>query len=277
MLYSKESFAVAIGASRDETRPAINGILLEKDGSTVATNGALMFMVGPIATKDDDFPTIDGAKPGRLDKKERVLPRADAIKLSKAIPNEKQAHGLGILGHTMLCHSDNGTVDFAITDLDSNQIMKIKPLDTQFPNWRQVVPDKSIEPDYQIGISVEILSDLVDFVKVARGKAYHYQPEIKFSFTGRQSAIMFEAPDNDKGQYVKGVLMPTRAIFESSDKFATAREMLQNGADKHAQGDFGPDKQTKLLGDLGKLFGIRVAAIEKSGKGKNESKRNQKS
>src|SRR3990167_4221804 len=95
MLLAKNALQVYRAASTDETRYSLNGILVEPDGATVATDGHIAVKFVPGWKRDAaEYPVIEGCNPvdaeGAEPLKSFILPSNAAAEAIKAIPKGKR-------------------------------------------------------------------------------------------------------------------------------------------------------------------------------------------
>lgn len=220
MLYPKESFAVIAGVSTDETRPALNGVFLEKDGSTIATNGHVMFiMPAQKSFNDMDFPHQNQkhAQPNG----KQIVNRTVVADIIKSFPRKSSI--FPILQCAQLVKNGSKNPAFLITDLDTDKNFS-GFLEGSYPNYKQVWPKTDTKrPERQpyqhpcrqpqtpqpleIGISTESLKKMCQFIDKAGSCLGH----IKLIIRQPNQAIEFEATvENDHGQKPHGLIMPLR-------------------------------------------------------------------
>src|SRR5262245_40010130 len=146
MLLNRKVLGVLGAASTDSTRHALNGILLEADGSAVGCDGAILVKFTPAAVAAFDpreFPSLDGVDPrdGAVIEKDAdgqdqivtppvalapfILSRDSVAQLKKALP--KPRGPLPILSTIALDvaqSNGNGAAVMAVTDLENPQVFK---------------------------------------------------------------------------------------------------------------------------------------------------------
>ncbi len=131
---TRASLAVAGAASTDKKEPAINRVHLAKDGTTVASNGAMILAVGPPDhTRMDAFPSTDHSEPD--------LP-ADGVGISiqtvadirRNLPTEKRM----ALQQAAVTRCDT-KVDLLITDGAQEKTLSVAPMRGKFPKWKEML------------------------------------------------------------------------------------------------------------------------------------------
>jgi hypothetical protein len=215
MLYSRESFAVIHGVSKDECRPQLNGVCLRPDGSTIATDGHVLFEVSANGNHSDEFPALTqkGLKATKPDN--QIIGSGTISAVLKAMPKVKH---LPILSNAELLKQGKKAMVFRTTDLETESITKFKPLEGPYPNTDAVYPVSRRQPythpcrptEYEIKLGVSILQQLCNFVHAASTCGRKELETITFKFTGPTTAAIFDAGENDNGQRISGLLMPRR-------------------------------------------------------------------
>lgn len=166
MQLNKQSLSVKGFASKDANRRALCGVLVEPDGTTVATNGRAIAVVSPApdALVTEEAPAE--FNPGEPLAAAVILPLADvaAVKLPRHKVTALQvAHLSGGNG--------SGAVFLArAADRDSFApiVATVRPIDGHFPDWRQVMPADATAADLpgKRTVRVAIAADML----VALGK-----------------------------------------------------------------------------------------------------------
>jgi len=201
MLYTKQNLAVVEGASKDENRPVLNGVLLDKSGETVATNGHVLFRVGKAITPDDEFPST-GQKATKP--KDQIISASDIRDITTKIP---KGRSIPILQHCQLIKNEKeDRAAFITTDLDAMTIHDCRLIEGPYPNYQASFDDLPKKPVFEIMIGNEVLEALVRFVK----KAKYPDATISFKFYGPTRVITFDVGQNEGDQKVDGMLMPRR-------------------------------------------------------------------
>ncbi len=199
MYYTENSLAVKRACSKDDTRPALQNVLLT-DGVALATDGHALFRVG--ATKEFQEPE-DCPKIGIMPINSRVLiPKDSADRLLKAIPKRST---LPVLHGFWTGTNGSKAVQAVATDLDCNTVVKTD--DSSYPDTDASWPDG--EPYFEVAISGDILKQLAEFVKRAHPDSLTQM--IKFTFRKDPgTAICFDGGTNNRGQKIDGLIMPLR-------------------------------------------------------------------
>lgn len=205
MLYNKENLAVSIACSKEETRPALNGVHFESDGSTVATDGHILCHVEACKAEVEKFPKTE-SEDQKIDEKGIIVPLQNVQAIAKTILKRTI---LPILKHCQYVNNQNGngenSATFVTTDLENTQKHKTRLIEGKYPNWKQLFDLP--EPEYEIAVSAYVLEKLAKFVKATEER----EPKlIKLKFHGRNAAIEFDAGETESGQKITGLFMPCK-------------------------------------------------------------------
>lgn len=205
MYYTKESLEVRIACSKDETRPALQNVLL-KDGVSLATDGHVLFRVGKVGNYDASLhpEKQTGIK---LKNCQVLISNESAEKLRKAIPRKTS---LPILEGFWLGLNKDKSLCAVVTDLDNSTSVSAVACKTKtdYPNVNSVWPTGKPVKITEIGFSATILKKLAEFVKKARPN--NPGETIKLTFYGATKGVVFDAGINEKGQKIDGIIMPLR-------------------------------------------------------------------
>ena len=197
-------------ASKRPGRYQIMGLQVNADGSTVATNDHMLIRVPASGLDSADFPAVDGAGDKPLPDAGVILP-ADAVKATlKSLPKMGGRSGVQIPILTAAHCAMNGSdrVKVAVTDLESPNVAAIKPIEGQFPDYKQVTPAVTPESHITIGVDPAYLGAICDFVVRHGGRA----PILKIAFNREDGPNLplvatFEDPEC---RNITIVLMPKR-------------------------------------------------------------------
>jgi DNA polymerase III sliding clamp (beta) subunit (PCNA family) len=137
-LYSKKQLQVVKGCSPDETRPALNGVLADKN-KLVATDGHKMFIVEDKAIDSDKDWPVNGVD-WQASNKPFIIPSSAINKAIKNIPKSKDTGGNPILEKVAIGETPENTITLQTTDLDTTDNIKTKKVDGKFPNYERVIP-----------------------------------------------------------------------------------------------------------------------------------------
>ena len=139
-LYSKQQLQAVKACSKDETRPAINGVLVDKN-KLVATDGHRMIVVEDKAIDSaKDWP-VNGVD-WQASNKPFIIPASAINKAIKNIPKSKDTRGLPILEKVAIGETPENTITLQTTDLDTTDNVKTKILysNSKFPDYERVIP-----------------------------------------------------------------------------------------------------------------------------------------
>jgi hypothetical protein len=132
MLYSKANLTVARVASDNPYDGAFNGVVLDKDGTTVAGNGSVFLAVAPAQT-GLYFPDVG---PMAEIGSGIVVPPELATKAAKIIPRDKQIS----LQHVAMTESKDGrSVEFTSVDrAGGKESVSLPPKREKVYDWRAI-------------------------------------------------------------------------------------------------------------------------------------------
>jgi hypothetical protein len=206
MLIPRKALEVVRAASKDQTRQALCGILIEPDGSTVATNGHSLVRFKPTYLDDaKEFPAIDGCNPVDevLSLRPFILGSESVSILLKALP--KKSRVLPILGNIALdvaATNNNGNAVCATTDLENPQIFKPRKVDAEFPTYQAVMPRS--KPKMTIGFKREVFENVLDTLKAMNVE--YFVMEIR----DETGPLELKASTKEQDGIVISLIMPAR-------------------------------------------------------------------
>jgi len=133
MLLSKANLAVSAVASSNVYDGPLNGVLIDADGATVASNGRVVMAVGP--AREIHFPDVGPTtKPpaGGLVVRPEFIDEADGI-----IPKDKRVS----LQHVAMTQArDQGKVELTTIDKSGRERrVADRPRRERYPDWRSVI------------------------------------------------------------------------------------------------------------------------------------------
>lgn len=159
LLTARALLAALECASSDETRPILNGALLQPDGSLVATDGYRLVHIPPSGGNAAEFPSQPGLTPYEIPAAGVIIP-AQAMKAAADALKKVKSQYLPILGYTALMQNANGQPGFVVTNLDTTNHLTFRPLEGPYPNYPQVIPGPS-EDDRFVTLGSSQLKALV--------------------------------------------------------------------------------------------------------------------
>lgn len=194
-------------ASVDKTRYVINGLHFKPTpgkpgtGMLEATDGRILIQV-PVTAPVDEFMSVADKTPAT----DCIIPVAT---FKKALSNVPKNGPLPILRHMRL-GTEGDKITLSTTDLDTEQAVKTKAIEGQYPKTEQVIPKS--EPTFSISLNPVLLAKICDYA------AKHAYPKdasgsIKFMFTDAIDAVRFEIhvrTELGDPEKVTGILMPMR-------------------------------------------------------------------
>lgn len=198
MNVNKNNLLVSEAASGDRTRPALQSVYFDTNG-TVSTDGHILVKIG--YPEQADTAELPAPIPQGTDKLTPFVISSDACKtLGKAIPKVKHMPVLNNLFIDVAATSANGSAHFVATDLESPQSIAIKKLDYTFPPYSQVMP----KPE-AITFTAAFDPDLMARVcSVAKKMGLTC---CKFEFTNDEGPCLITGKNED-GQEFTALIMP---------------------------------------------------------------------
>jgi DNA polymerase III sliding clamp (beta) subunit (PCNA family) len=212
MLIRREALAAVLPATTaDETR--LNAVQVEPkpDGKhrCVATNGHVLIIADETSPQpDDEYPSVSGGEFHGSPSSPVLLPSETVKRLIASVPKKRT---IPILGSVQLgTNGSPGTLQAVTTDLDTANVMPIRPMDATFPAYDRVIPKDG--PDRQavtMVLTVEVLETIIRAAKASGAKI----PTVLFSIPSDKpelvSALTFKVCGVSNIQ-VSGVAMPCR-------------------------------------------------------------------
>jgi len=211
MLIKKKHLNVVGAASNDLFRVALNGVLVEGDGSLVACDGHILLKVAPAADDPKNFPAIEGCNPVEDEGvvlQPFILSTDTVNQLKKA--GGKPSRYKPILNNIALDVAQtnaNGNAVMAVTDLETPQVFRPKKVDGQFPDYTKAVPAKG-QNNLRIGWTVEVLEKMVKTLKALDCETFAMEIDTKSS-TDNLSPVRIDAMTTDSYP-IEGAIMPCR-------------------------------------------------------------------
>lgn len=151
MLLSKQLLQVAKIASKDDTRPVLTAIkVYREDGKTVAvaTDGYMLSEVIEDTPDSSDYPLLmDERKPVEVE--EVLLPAKTAEKIGKAIVSKS---AMPVLRYALLEGDRVST-----TDLEEITSLGFRPIEGNYPDYRQLTPDENEVGRYVVHLDPALL------------------------------------------------------------------------------------------------------------------------
>lgn len=165
MLVPKQALSVVSCATRESTRYAIGGVLIERDkdgvARTVATDGRRLAVVTWPECDPKDYPflvTVDtGIRcPGFCG----VLATKDVKNLLKSLPKNSCKPALENIAIQEQVAKPGGaeTFECAATDLEAEQHWTLQTIEGSFPNWQSIVPEEHPRA-VRIRVNAKFLAD----------------------------------------------------------------------------------------------------------------------
>lgn len=206
--FTKNQLLVSKACSKDETRQALQGILIEGN-KTIATNGHILMTsenravteVWPVNSVNWKTPEslVPSDNPGSF-----ILPLDAVKKALKAFPKA----GKWDTGNTTRLAIGETDTGITIQNANNDKI-EAQPIDAKFPDYKQVIPDTT--GYIKIGVSASYMKIICEVMEKAEGSnmngmILHINPNQ--SKDGRDAIVIENMGNLD--EKVTAVLMPLR-------------------------------------------------------------------
>ena len=216
MLLKRAAFEVHSHAANGDHRFGINGIRVESDGSTVATDGhRLIQYIPPETPSGDEFPKTEGCDPsgGMVPGVAPfTIPNDSAKEIIKAAPKRQTLPILEYIALDGKQTNANGSACFAVNDLESVRVFHPQKIEGTFPNYQKVIPEAD-KAAATVHLDAAFLESLCSTLKKMAGPGKRVGKnaiDVKVSFYGDGKPVRFDADLKSQGSVV-AVIMPRRA------------------------------------------------------------------
>ncbi len=158
-LYNKKQHEIVKIASKDKTKPALQGLYIDGD-TTVMTDGRKLMTVKSNPMPTEEWPA--NSIPWKIDPDPFIISREQVEKSLKNIPRKPD---FPILGNVAIGKvvNDTGLKELACqtTNLENTDKVEGREIDAKYPNYKQIIPPYKDEELYQaIGISATYLKEV---------------------------------------------------------------------------------------------------------------------
>ena len=207
MIYTKRNLEV-VAATKKDGRPFCGKVFFAPDGSTIATDGALLFRVSASGVSSDEFPVVDDSYEPVVFKDKGILIFADGIKtVAKNIDSKAM---LPILRCCQLVRDKAKKPRLITTDLGGATAVFGEDkdggeFDDSYPDY-QIQLDKvnNQEDAKSVEFNIHVLGRLVAFVKRCGGE------NLSLRIVSEDVAVYFsfEVFSGTEHQVVDGLIAP---------------------------------------------------------------------
>jgi hypothetical protein len=227
MLITKRSLQVAKAASTGLVRPGLNAILVEPDGTVVATDGhILVTFKDEMACDPKEFPETDGINAVDEEPLKPVAISLEQLQLiEKSISTKTTIPAL--LGFAIDAKKTNegDHIHVGVNRLGDSMAFKLRKIDGEYPNWRKVVDTK--KANLRVGFGVDVLGKVLGTMKALGVKHFG------FEFTGDAShPVRIWTKDG-----VRGVIMPCRIDWPEKDEWLEAIQKVKGSKEEKGNGE----------------------------------------
>lgn len=224
-MHNRKNFTIgSLVAKSEDNRFSLASVQVHPD-KTVACDGHVLALVSNTETPNDSFPVVDGVAP-IAEFKPFLIPAAQAIAVTKAIPNERQ---LPALNHAVIgVNGDGESKVIATTDLEAKTVFKVEENSREhFPKWERVFDELTSEPvatvTFDLNLLLPALKALAAFgadrAKVVTMRVYKSGKDLA---DRSQTPVRFDAWNWDTRQHMTVIVMPFNDKVEAKDWQATA-------------------------------------------------------
>lgn len=201
VLLNRHNFLIAeLVAEPDATAdPAIAGLLVSPTGTT-ATDGRQLITVSAPEVQPNLF-RANGIEPAEFFT-DFILDRESALKIAKAIPNDKETPELNYA--VIDCSTENNeTATLAIDENIRQEIVKARKIDAKYPSCEKLIPDKD-RAKFTIRFNPTVLLPVLKaFDKFAKDQP---SPSFTMRLYSAREGIRIDAMSN--GQTMTAIVMP---------------------------------------------------------------------
>lgn len=137
MILSKASLGIVELCKADKNIPVLNTVLIEPDGSVVASNGKILVCVSPVEKRICEAVPLQ-SKIG--DVKSQIILSSDTVKeIIKSIPRDMQFKG--ILEHVAIKEVSEGKIELTITDGKQKKVLNVRTIAKSYLSYKKVFKD----------------------------------------------------------------------------------------------------------------------------------------
>lgn len=180
VLIDKKDLAVLHAVTKDVTRYNLHGVLIEKDGTLVGTNGHMLLT----ATRERENQGLDA---------DAILPREDAEALKRAIPK----NGLAVLG------TEDGKFEAAA----GGTTLSGELVDAEYPKWRNIRPTGEAKATVRLDARLleHVVKAAIDYSGTSRREQIFLDIEIRDDLV----PVVLKYAREDGGE-LEALVMPVR-------------------------------------------------------------------
>ena len=201
-LLSKANLAVRALASQDPRDPMLNCVYITQDGATVACNGRVMMVVGPVNEEQVNFPEVDGGR-AKVPTGGICAPLDIILDALHNLPKDKRLS----LQHLALTKCSGGKLEFTTVSERKERRVSGPEMENRFPAWMDIL--RGAKQDTTAGRVCLNRKDLINLL-LAMEEACPDPGEspIFIEFGGEQDGLLLQSINFETGQRGIGYLMP---------------------------------------------------------------------
>ena len=206
MILSKANLEVYRVAASERGRYALNGVLVQPDGTTVAADGAYLLAVGPAdPIVKDTADVLTGFSANGVH--DDVLVPADAMDEARSALPKKKNSECDVQRRAASIDVDEDGVHIT-TSGERTRTVTADAVEGQFPDYGMILPDPDADP--VVSFDARRMYDLCDAMLRAAGGTRSKARELDVSLTVTAADAPFRLrARTDNGQDMVGLLSPT--------------------------------------------------------------------
>lgn len=191
---------VSAFAGTDPARRVITGVYANGKG-VEASDGRVLIRVPYVQIDASEFPDAGGTL--AKDRKAAIIPTKA---LQEALQSTPKRVTLPILACVRLATAGE-KIQLATTDLETSRVIEATPIEGNFPDVRQCIPESPAT--LTIAFAADVLKRIADYALKHGAETGNAGPTVKFELIASTDAARFSIQLKDQ-RVAEGVLMPVR-------------------------------------------------------------------
>jgi len=208
-IYNKNNLAIAGACSADSVRPEISGVLFKKD-RTVATDSYMMIeVVNPaeMLASESEYPAIPNEKHFvNFPKSGLIIPAVSVNKVKKNLAEVKNQILPILQNCVFLSPRTAGISLIASTDLEKTDIVSVKSIDGQYPNYNRILQNIK-GANISVSLDIAKLKQIIDILSTMN---LLLDGRIKITVNEKNEPFVIKA-ETKENQQITAVIMPLRS------------------------------------------------------------------
>ena len=214
MIVDRRSLAVQEICEDDNERFAIGCVRLEKDGTTVTTDGMLLLAVEPSGLDTDDYPDVGTVE---IPEGGVIIPADIAREAVKNMPKSLPHEVLNACAVTKAePNKDGGDGEIELTTTDLKRTRRIgSPTTGTFPAWKSMLDGVArTKETATITMRISLLEKIVKTLKKIAGTADGVEPYVTLHFRSSTKPIIINGYAGSRKRKFLGLLAPLETKSE---------------------------------------------------------------